>query len=263
MNGLADGIYVERPGPHLVIDFIPKPLMEPDRRNNSYLIVGAGCFGASTALHLKQLLPLSNVILVDRTPFPNPAAAAHDLNKVVRTDYDERFYMELALEAMNMWKTDALFSKHYHETGIVWAGEEKMSNKIMRNYQSLGVNPGAVILDPEDAKTRWKGILRDTDWKGLKQALYNPNAGWSDAEPALRDVIQKSVDIGVQYISDGVRKVLLHDDGVCVGVQTTSGEIIMSDHVVLCTGAHTAQILADSAPNKPEIHVGTVCPITK
>ena len=254
-DGPAEGIYVRRPGRPFVIDFIPKPIMETTPREPSYLIVGAGCMGASTALHLKQQFPQSNVTLIDRTPFPNPSAAAHDLNKVIRTDYDEIFYMKLALEAMHAWKTDSLLSKHYHETGIVWAGPEKMSDGIIKNYKTLGVNNPAEILEPETARTRWGGILRDTEWTGLKQVLYNPHAGWGDAEQALRDVIQKAVDLGVKYVAEGALKVLLHSDGTCVGVQTQTGNIIKADRTILCTGANTAQLLADSAPEKPELQV--------
>ncbi|KAK9426094.1 putative FAD dependent oxidoreductase domain-containing protein [Seiridium unicorne] len=35
-----------------------------------YPIVGAGCFGASTAFHLKQAYPNADVVLVDRVPSP-------------------------------------------------------------------------------------------------------------------------------------------------------------------------------------------------
>ena len=230
--------------------------MDTYQRKNSYLIVGAGCMGASTALHLKQLLPLSSVTLVDRARFPNPAAAAHDLNKVVRTDYDELFYMKLALEAMDMWKTDPLFSLHYHETGVMWADSDEMSKTVMENYRSLGIEPAAEILDPEKARARWGGIFRDTEFPGLKQALYNPIGGWADAEPALRGVIQKAVDLGGRYVADGVRKVLFSDGGMCIGVQTITGTTLLADRVTLCTGAHTAQILADSAPDRPEMQVG-------
>lgn len=70
-----------------------------------YILVGAGAFGASTALHLKESHEDSEVILMDRTPFPCPSAAGHDLNKVVRAEYNDTLYMELALEAMQQWKS--------------------------------------------------------------------------------------------------------------------------------------------------------------
>ena len=49
----------------------------------SYLVVGAGVFGASTALHLSRQKPEAKITLLDRLPFPDPIAASHDINKVV------------------------------------------------------------------------------------------------------------------------------------------------------------------------------------
>src|ERR1700760_2886098 len=71
--------------------------------SNTYIIVGAGVFGASTALHLKRTKPLAKVILIDSLQ-PNPAAASFDLNKIIRADYRDIFYMKLALEAQNKWQ---------------------------------------------------------------------------------------------------------------------------------------------------------------
>jgi sarcosine oxidase/L-pipecolate oxidase len=65
----------------------------------SYLIVGASCFGASTIYHLKRELPPAQVTLLDPNSFPNPSAAGHDLNKIFRADNQDIFYMILAIEA--------------------------------------------------------------------------------------------------------------------------------------------------------------------
>lgn len=68
----------------------------------SYLIVGAGIFGASTALHLKAAEPKAQVTLIDRTPYPCPYGASFDLNKIVRDYYADKFYMRLANEAQQI-----------------------------------------------------------------------------------------------------------------------------------------------------------------
>lgn len=49
--------------------------------NTSFLIVGAGCFGVSTAYHLLKR-GYHNVTIVDRSAnLPAPDAASTDLNK--------------------------------------------------------------------------------------------------------------------------------------------------------------------------------------
>ena len=93
-----------------------------------YIIVGAGMFGLSTALHLATSEPDATIYLVDRTPCPNPSAASSDLNKIVRADYDDIFYMRLALEALHEWNTSSLYKPFFHETGMLLADEIDMGN---------------------------------------------------------------------------------------------------------------------------------------
>jgi sarcosine oxidase/L-pipecolate oxidase len=106
--------------------------------NESYLIVGAGCFGASTALHLKQALPTSAVTLLDRSPFPNPSAAGHDLNKIIRADYQDIFYMRLALEAQKLWRSDPIYKEYYHESGMLYAEDNGMARANLDNLNVVG-----------------------------------------------------------------------------------------------------------------------------
>lgn len=43
--------------------------------------------------------------------------------------------------------------------------------------------------------------------------------------------------------------------GGVTGAKTKTGEIIAGDRIILCTGAGTAKLLADSAPDRPELQV--------
>jgi hypothetical protein len=70
--------------------------------NTEYLIVGAGAPGASTVLHLIHQKPWAAIILINRTPYPNPSSASHGRGKIVRADYADPFYMSLALESRGM-----------------------------------------------------------------------------------------------------------------------------------------------------------------
>jgi sarcosine oxidase/L-pipecolate oxidase len=221
-----------------------------------YLLVGAGTFGASAALHLKQTHPDDEVILLDRTPFPCPSASGHDLNKIVRAEYDDTLYMELALEALQHWKSDPVLQQYYHETGILFAGIPEPGLKVVENFQQVAGRCPAKILEPSVAKEMFDGVFRDGDWTGVTSCTWNPEAGWADAEEALRSIIQKAVDIGVKYRTHSVAKVVFGNDGNCTGVQTISGETISADKVVLCTGANTAELLADSAPDRVDLQVG-------
>jgi sarcosine oxidase/L-pipecolate oxidase len=65
-------------------------------KDQHILIVGAGVFGLSTALHLIQG-GYTNITILDREAVPSSHSAGNDLNKIVRAEYEDPFYTELAL----------------------------------------------------------------------------------------------------------------------------------------------------------------------
>ena len=97
------------------------------------IIVGAGCFGISTAYHLLQR-GYTDVTILDRSEqLPAPDAASTDINKgewaytpsspptnqpvmkVVRTSYSDIFYTRLALDAIQEWKKADEWGDCYRE----------------------------------------------------------------------------------------------------------------------------------------------------
>jgi sarcosine oxidase / L-pipecolate oxidase len=69
----------------------------PSAKRDTVIIVGAGAWGLSTALHLHQA-GYTDITVLDRAnAIPSPHSAAYDLNKIVRAEYEDPFYTELAL----------------------------------------------------------------------------------------------------------------------------------------------------------------------
>jgi sarcosine oxidase/L-pipecolate oxidase len=226
----------------------------------SYLIVGAGVFGASTALHLKRSKPQARVTLIDRL-LPNPAAASSDLSKIIRADYADIFYMELALEAQLAWQNDPLYQRHFHRTGMVFAENLGKGPAFLRNYASLGASTEGRLMSVDEARTKFP-TLANGNWQGVKMAYYNPASGWGDAEPALKAVVDAAIAEGVQFHTGTVEKLLLRRSRPnlgkpaqtalqCIGVRLHGGVEIQANHILLSTGASTARLLADSAPTEP------------
>lgn len=224
---------------------------------NSYLIVGAGCFGASTARHLKVTHPDADVVIVDSAPFPNPVAASHDLNKIIRAEYEDIMYMRLAVEALDAWGADPVLRPFFHKTGVVWGVTPTRARELVDGYEEILGQGGAPVelLGVDEARTRFP-ILGQCALQGASNCLWNPNAGWGDAASALQAVIQDAVDQGVRYEVAVVAKANLDEDNVCIGVTAEDGRIFTAGHVVLCLGAYTPWFLADSAPDRPSIHAG-------
>ena len=104
--------------------------------NSSYLILGAGVFGASTALHLVRKYPNAHIRLVDRNAFtaPTRVAASWDWNKVIRLDYLDIVYTRLALEARELWKHDPLWRDYFHESGLYWISQTGIAEQVEKNF---------------------------------------------------------------------------------------------------------------------------------
>jgi len=106
--------------------------MSTVKPDSPIIIVGAGCFGLSTAYHLLKR-GFTNVTVLDRAEtLPAKDAASTDLNKgqikapdpqlltstcftVVRSSYPDDFYTSLAQDAVKAWKDEGEWGNHYHE----------------------------------------------------------------------------------------------------------------------------------------------------
>ena len=225
-------------------------IMVPSQQ--TYLVVGAGVFGASTALHLRRSYPSAKVQLLDRSPFPNPCAASHDVGKIVRSAYDALPYFKLGREAMRHWQTDPIYAPWYHEQGLLMVDDGGHARGGWENCHRFAPDEEAEMLSVKDVLGRTP-LLEKTSFDGVDKMLWTPYSGWVEAEPALRSAIQAGIDIGVEYIVAAISKLTFDHSGACSGAETADGRTFSAHKTILCTGAYTAKLLADSAPHRPEI----------
>ena len=223
--------------------------------NPSYLIIGAGIFGISSALHLKKTHPDSHVRLVDRTSTPCPAAASHDLSKIIRADYADLFYMKLALESLKEWKTNPIYSPFYHESGILIADDMGWGRTCVENYSKLNIDVKTEIMSTDAAIERF-AVFADTNWDGATQCYWNPGSGWGEASEVLSSCLAAARSIGIEESKATVEKLLLDHNGTCIGARADDGEEYRATYVLLCTGAYTPKILLDTFPHADELQLG-------
>ena len=217
--------------------------------NPSYLIVGAGVFGVSTAYHLIKKYPDASVTLVDRDAFDadNRVAASWDWNKVVRADYDDIVYCQLALEAQDIFKSDPLWKPYFHETGVYWMCRSDYAQDVIDNYKKLGRKADITAVPVEEARKMYGGLFDDADYTGVKEVLVNKTSGWAAAGDCLRAVTRQAIELGVKYVTAEIETLQFDDRGHCCGVKVTAGGVLTASHVVLCTGAFTSKLLELSA----------------
>ncbi|KAK4185038.1 FAD dependent oxidoreductase [Podospora australis] len=220
----------------------------------SVIIVGAGAFGVSTALHFRKLHPYVQVTLIDRIR-ENRGAASSDHNKIIRADYPDEFYMKLALEAQESWRNNPIYSPYYHETGMLFAEEIGMGRAAFKNFKHLNVDQGATIMSTVEALERFP-IFKGANWEDVTENYFNPSSGWGEAHETMESVFRAALAEGVQFLEATVDKLILDPTTrACLGVRTSDGKEIFADRTVLAVGAYTAKVLADTDPRWAELQV--------
>ncbi|EME86329.1 uncharacterized protein MYCFIDRAFT_45479 [Pseudocercospora fijiensis CIRAD86] len=227
--------------------------------NKSYVIVGAGVFGVSTAYHLKKQYPNADITIVDRDAYDadSRVAASWDWNKVVRADYDDIVYCQLALESQDVFKSDPLWKPYFHETGIYWICRDDYADKVIDNYKKLGRRAELQSVSIEDAKKMHNGLFDLADYDRAKSVLVNKTSGWAAAGDCLRAVTKWCLDQGIKYEVAEVASLQFSGDR-CVGVRTTTGKTISGDQIILSSGAYTPKLLelAAQASGNIELRAG-------
>ncbi|KAL3496413.1 FAD dependent oxidoreductase [Aspergillus germanicus] len=226
----------------------------------SYLILGAGIFGVSTAYHLLKSHPTASITLVDRDAFDadSRVAASWDWNKVVRADYADITYCRLALEAQDIFNNDPLWQPYFHETGVYWVCRDEYAQDVVGNYKKLGRKAEIAAFPLDEAKRMYGGLFAQADYTDAREVLVNRTSGWAAAGDCLRAVTRWIIGKGVKYVQADVERLVIDGEGNCVGVRTKGGEEIRGSKVILSTGAFTAKLLevTADATGKDDLRAG-------
>jgi glycine/D-amino acid oxidase-like deaminating enzyme len=220
----------------------------------SYLIIGAGIFGVSTAYHIIKKFPTADITIIDRDAYDanSRVAASWDWNKVVRADYDDIVYCQLGIEAQDVFKSEELWKPYFHETGIYWICRSNYARDVIANYEKLGRKADLKAVPVSEARKLYNGLFEDADYSnGVQEVLVNKTSGWVAAGDCLRAVTKECLRLGVKYVVGEVGSLLLESDEEggqrCYGVKTTDGRRAIASHVVVAAGAYTPKLLEYSA----------------
>lgn len=218
-------------------------------KDQSYLIIGAGVFGVSTAYYLIQKYPQASITLVDRDAYDadSRVAASWDWNKVVRADYDDLVYCRMGIESQDIFKSDPLWQPYFHETGIFWTCRGDYAQKVIDNYKKLGRKADLYAVSVEEAKKMHDGLFDHADYSGVTEVLINNTSGWGAAGDCLQAVTREAIKLGVKYVVAEVASLQFDGSGRCTGLKTANGRKLTASHTILSTGAFTPKLLELSA----------------
>ncbi|ETI25601.1 hypothetical protein G647_02375 [Cladophialophora carrionii CBS 160.54] len=234
--------------------------MSNDPAPRHILIVGAGVFGLSTALSLihNPTYDGARITIIDSSPtLPNPSGSSVDANRIVRADYANKQYAQLALQAQELWRDGRMESwggeGRYHEPGFVLtavADQDAYLAGALSNVRSLAQEDkrGRIDLGKIQELHGRDEIRKATGYEGVSgdHGYANFNSGWANAEAcvayALRRIRAEGGD-RVDIRPNTRVQSLLVSAMECKGVTLLGGEQIQADLTVLAAGAWTPTLI--------------------
>lgn len=212
----------------------------------TYLVIGSGVFGLTTALSLSAAHPDAAITVVDRFEPPTPDGASVDSSRIVRADYGDPVYAKLAKEAQVYWRTDRELKRAYHETGMLLntadgVGQRGYLEKCIGNVKSLGIDVrefegDALLLHvlghlPEEQKGH-----------GLRGYL-NPVSGFADAKMGIEILYGRAKKrANIHFIFGEVSNLMYETADEqqrtrVLGARLRSGRKLLAETTILAAGA--------------------------
>ena len=163
-------------------------------------IVGAGVMGLAAACELAR--EGASVALIDQSSVPHSQAASFDHSKVFRFAYPDRFYVELAVDALARWHALEADTgvQLLTQTGALLIGKHQPSfeTECYEALRSLGLE--AEMLESNEVAERFPQF----NAASFAYGVYDPSGAILHAEAAMRALIDLARRRGVQ-ITEGER----------------------------------------------------------
>jgi monomeric sarcosine oxidase len=196
------------------------------------VVVGAGCFGAWTARHLRAAG--RSVLLVDQYGPANARASSGGESRAIRTSYGpDELYTRFSHRSLGLWK--ALFQEVgrpelFQRTGVLWMakGETPDAAASRRALEAAGIRHE--WLGEDELRRRYPQIAVVDGGS----AIVEPDSGVLMARRAVHAVVADAVRRGVDYQVAAIEP--LSGEGRLEGLRTTKGETIRAGSVVLACG---------------------------
>ena len=198
-------------------------------------VVGAGVFGAWTALSLQQAG--RKVVLVDGYGPANARASSGGESRVIRMGYgSDEIYTRWAMRALNLWQQ--FFSRTneqlFHPTGVLWMARDGDAyvSETLKALERSGVE--VEKLQRAELFERYPQI----DFGPVTWGVFEPASGVLMARRAVQTVVEEAIREGLSYLSEAVLPpVGASRGGRLDSILTSSGERIVAESFVFACGA--------------------------
>ncbi len=209
------------------------------------VIVGAGVFGAWTALHFARRD--KRVLLLDAYGPGNARASSAGESRIIRMGYGaDEIYTRWSQKSLTQWKEFFGFTRPglFRETGVLWLGAE--GDARVRDTAATLTRCGVAFeeMDRATLKRRYPQICFD----GIATGLLEPESGVLMARRAVAALVEDAIIRGVEYrVAEVVAPVAGGGagSGELKSVTTRGGEEIEAESFVFACGAWLGKIFPD------------------
>jgi monomeric sarcosine oxidase len=213
-------------------------------------VVGAGVFGAWTALQLRRAG--AEVLLVDAYGPGNNRASSGGESRMIRMGYGpDQIYTRLAIRSLPLWQE--LFgqvgrSRLFQPTGILWLARDNDAycEATLKTLDECSVQYER--LDRAELKRRYPQIglgraesVTGADNGEITWAILEPNSGVLMASQAVRAVVDQAQALGATYRREAVLSPEDVSDGrpprsELESIRTVTGQEIFARQFVFACG---------------------------
>ena len=219
-------------------------------KTQDFLIIGAGIFGLTAAVELRQRG--HSVTVLNPGTIPHPLAASTDISKVVRMEYGSDLdYMEMAEKSIAGWHewNDLFGSELYHEVGFIlacpWRMEAHPRSWEWQSYVNLlkkGYRPER--LDSLTLTKRFPAFNN----KLYIDGFFNPRAGYVDSSRVIKSLLKMARQLGIDVHEHQTAEPLTIKNNQVIRVQTREGAVYSAGQVVVCAGPSTPNLVPGLQP---------------
>src|ERR687895_1989624 len=208
----------------------------------TYVVVGAGIHGLSTAYHLAKELKERglgsghDVVVLEKA---EPGAGASGIAcGVVRNNYFQPAMSELMQACVEVWESDPE-AYHYNAVGYMALGpavEQSDLEEVFERQQRIGYR-SKLITGEREVDAYMKDVFPDWRAKGVTVLLHEDEGGFAFNKDSVLGLLGKARGESVEVLTGvEVTGFDLGDDDSVRSVRTSRGDIEVGEQVILAPG---------------------------
>jgi glycine/D-amino acid oxidase-like deaminating enzyme len=220
-------------------------------RKSRVVVIGAGVFGVSTALHLVRRGVGVTIVTDGR---PANGASGRSLSWLNSSRARSADYHHLRMIGIDRYRT--LATRHSDaawlrfDGGLTWDADDSSNGVAEAFAHERRIGYDAQWLAAEDIAAVTPGVDRRVVTP--QGAIFNPGEGWVDLPSLIEVLLSEFTALGGALVCDGGQASVQVANGRATGATTADGRYFEADAVLVAAGAAVPAIVANAGRHIPD-----------